>query len=386
MSAPAFIGLTGAIAAGKSEALAALERLGAATLSSDAIVHELLESGRVRDLLVARWGEDVAPGGTVDRSRVGRIVFERPEELAWLEATLHPLVRERIASWRAELPPAATAAVVEVPLLFENDLDPLFDATIAILAADPLRAERAEARGTDDLERRAGLQLSQAEKAARATYTVTNDGTLAELEGAARRTAREDRRRRAGGAMTKRRRLALAALVLGGAVAFALSRIDVEDAIREVTLPLRHDDIIRQQAEEKDLDPALIAAVIYAESRFRDQTSQAGARGLMQVTPATALAIAEQTGGVAFRVEDLGTPQINISYGSRHLRDLLDAYAGNLVAALAAYNAGSGNVDDWGGAGLEIDDIRFAETRAYVEQVLEKREEYRDAYAEDLGL
>jgi soluble lytic murein transglycosylase len=127
--------------------------------------------------------------------------------------------------------------------------------------------------------------------------------------------------------------------------------------------------------------------VIYAESKFReDQTSEAGARGLMQVTPHTALAIAEQTGGVRFVVDDLDDPQINISYGSHHLRDLLDSYAGNLTAALAAYNAGSGNVDEWGGAGLEADDIRFDETRAYVDEVLEKRDEYRENYADDLGL
>jgi soluble lytic murein transglycosylase len=177
------------------------------------------------------------------------------------------------------------------------------------------------------------------------------------------------------------------ALVLGAAAALIISRVDVEEAIREVTLPLRHDDIIRQQAEEKDLDPALVAAVINEESSFNsEQTSHAGARGLMQVTPATARAIAEQSGGIAFRVRDLADPDINIRYGTYHLRDLLDAYDGNLVAALTAYNAGSGNVDEWGGAALELDDIRFPETRAYVEEVLEKRDQYRENYADDLGL
>ena len=181
------------------------------------------------------------------------------------------------------------------------------------------------------------------------------------------------------------------AVALAAVAAFAITRIDVEEAIREVTLPLRHDDIIRQQAAEKDLDPALIAAVIYAESRFRDQTSEAGARGLMQVTPATARAIAEESGGTEFVVDDLSNPDINIRYGTYHLRDLLDAYDGNLIAALAGYNAGSGNVDHWGGASLELEDIptgegEFAETHAYVEEVLEKREEYRENYAEDLGL
>ena len=120
-----------------------------------------------------------------------------------------------------------------------------------------------------------------------------------------------------------------------------------QDAVRELTLPLRHDDIIRQQAAEKDLDPALIAAVIYEESRFRDQTSHAGARGLMQITPETADAIAKHSGGTRFKQEDLAAPQINISYGAYYLRLLLDHYGGNETLAIAAYNAGMGNVDRW---------------------------------------
>jgi dephospho-CoA kinase len=179
-----FIGLTGAIAAGKSEALAALDRLGAATLSSDRVVHDLLSEERVRDLLVGRWGADVAPGGEVDRGRVAEIVFERPQELGWLEATLHPLVAEEIVSWRAGLPADTRVAVVEVPLLFETDLDGAFDATISVVAPDELRAERAGARGTLDLESRSQRQLSQEEKAARATYVVSNDGSVEDLEAA----------------------------------------------------------------------------------------------------------------------------------------------------------------------------------------------------------
>jgi soluble lytic murein transglycosylase len=184
----------------------------------------------------------------------------------------------------------------------------------------------------------------------------------------------------------RRARLAVGVAAVGVVAALAITRIDFEDAIREITLPLKHDDIIRQQAEEKDLDPALIAAVIYAESRFREQTSRAGARGLMQVTPRTAKAIARSSGGITFRTGDLADPDINIRYGTFHLRELLDAYGDNLVAALAAYNAGSGNVDRWGGAGLEIDDIGFPETHAYVEEVLDKRDDYREDYADDLGL
>jgi soluble lytic murein transglycosylase len=182
-------------------------------------------------------------------------------------------------------------------------------------------------------------------------------------------------------------RLLAVVAALGVVGALIASRIGaVDDVIDEITLPLKHEDSIRQQAEEKGLDPALIAAVIYAESHFVDQTSEAGARGLMQVTPATAQAIAEESGGTEFVVEDLANSDINIRYGTYHLRDLLDQYEGNLTAALAAYNAGSGNVDEWGGALLELDDIHFPETRAYVEEVFEKRDQYREKYADELGL
>ncbi len=184
VSAAPFIGLTGAIAAGKSEALAALDRLGAATLSADAVVHELLGTERVRELLVERWGDDVAPDGAIDRARVGAIVFADPAELGWLEHTLHPLVGERIAAWREGVGDAALAAVVEVPLLFETGLEPLFDATIAVVAGDELRAERAGARGISELEGRSVRQLSQDEKAARATHVVRNDGGVEDLEAA----------------------------------------------------------------------------------------------------------------------------------------------------------------------------------------------------------
>jgi dephospho-CoA kinase len=184
MAARRLIGLTGAIAAGKSEALAALERLGAATLSSDAVVHDLLSSERVRDVLVGRWGRAVAPDGAVDRAKVAEIVFERPQELEWLEATLHPLVGEEIAAWYEGLPERVRVAVVEVPLLFETGMEGAFDATIAVVADDEARVARAGARGTLDLESRAARQLPQAEKAARATHVVANDGSVDELEAA----------------------------------------------------------------------------------------------------------------------------------------------------------------------------------------------------------
>jgi soluble lytic murein transglycosylase len=176
------------------------------------------------------------------------------------------------------------------------------------------------------------------------------------------------------------------ALVAGGLIAFGISRIDLGEAIREVTLPLRHDDIIRQQAAEKGVPADLIAAVIYEESRFSDQTSSAGARGLMQITPATADVIERLSGGTTFVYDDLADPDINIRYGTFYLRHLLDRYGGNVQAALAAYNAGPGNADAWGGSDLELDDIEFPETHNYVEAVLERQQEYRENYGDELGL
>jgi dephospho-CoA kinase len=174
--------LTGGIAAGKSEALAAFARLGAATLSSDAVVHELLDQPQVRDNLLERWGGDVVADGVVDRGRVGAIVFDSTEELAWLESLLHPLVGERVAGWRAGLDPDAELAVVEVPLLFEAAMEDAFDATVAVVADDETRAGRAGLRGTELLEARSKRQLLQSEKAARADHVITNDGSLEELE------------------------------------------------------------------------------------------------------------------------------------------------------------------------------------------------------------
>jgi soluble lytic murein transglycosylase len=197
-------------------------------------------------------------------------------------------------------------------------------------------------------------------------------------------------------ARVRRRRLvavAVAALLGAGVAAVVTGVGPIGDAVREaITLPLKHDDIIRQQAVDKDLDPALIAAVIHQESRFRDQTSHAGARGLMQITPETADFIARRSGGNRFVQDDLANPQINIAYGSYFLRYLIDHYGGNETLAIAAYNAGQTNVDRWvaraGGADAfdSARHIPFPETRAYVQNVAETREEYREHYADDLGL
>ena len=158
-----------------------------------------------------------------------------------------------------------------------------------------------------------------------------------------------------------------------------------DDVIQELTLPLRHEDIIRQQAADKDVDASLIAAVIYAESRYRDQTSHAGARGLMQITPETAREIERLSGGTTFKLADLADPEINIRYGTFYLDAMLDRFDGNEVAALAAYNAGPSQAERWGGAELTVEDIPLEETQGYVADVLDKRRAYRDSYASELG-
>lgn len=183
------------------------------------------------------------------------------------------------------------------------------------------------------------------------------------------------------------------ALVIGGTLAvaalgaFLLVNSDrFQRTLEEVTLPLQHEDIIRQQAAEKDVPADLIAAVIYAESKFRDQTSSAGARGLMQLTPATAQHIANVSHGINFKVDDLSNPDVNIRYGTFYLHYLIQKFGDNEIAALAAYNAGETNVVAWGGSSLRLDDIAFPETRDYVENVLEKRDEYARHYHHELGL
>lgn len=177
----------------------------------------------------------------------------------------------------------------------------------------------------------------------------------------------------------------LAGLVAAAVIAIFLLSDFFERGIREVTLPLRHENIIRQQADEKGVDAALIAAVIYSESRFVDQTSSADARGLMQITPETANDIERLSGGTSFRLDDLSDPDINIRYGTFYLAHLLDIYDGDVVAALAAYNAGPGNAEQWGGSRMKVEDITFPETREYVKGVLEKQREYRHIYDLELG-
>jgi len=180
-----FVGLTGGLGAGKSEALRLLGELGAATLSTDAVVHELYADPAVRDAVVARWGPEVAPGGVVDRRAIAARAFAHPDERAWLEALLWPRVGERVAAWRAEAgarEPAPRALVVETPLLFEAGLEALYDATLVVVADEQLRARRAADRGHSAVDERTSRQLSQDEKAARADHVVRNDRDIAALE------------------------------------------------------------------------------------------------------------------------------------------------------------------------------------------------------------
>jgi dephospho-CoA kinase len=179
------VGLTGGMGAGKSTALAALDRLGAEVLSSDAVVHELYDSEQVREAVVGRWGPDVAPDGAIDRAAVAARAFASDEERAWLESLLWPLVGERTGAWLAEVRvrrPPPRAAVIEVPLLFEAGLAGGYDATIAVVSDERVRSERASQRGHALLDERHARQLTQEEKARLATFVVRNDGSETDLE------------------------------------------------------------------------------------------------------------------------------------------------------------------------------------------------------------
>lgn len=182
MRPPLTVGLTGGIAAGKSTALEIFAELGAATISADAVVHELLDRPPLIDRITMRWGGEVAPGGRADRQRIGEIVFADEGELRWLESQIHPLVRERIGEWLGELEPGTELAVAEVPLLFEGEMHGGFDVTVAVISDDGLRRRRASARGHALNEERERLQLSQQQKAERADHVIVNDGSRDHLK------------------------------------------------------------------------------------------------------------------------------------------------------------------------------------------------------------
>jgi soluble lytic murein transglycosylase len=202
-----------------------------------------------------------------------------------------------------------------------------------------------------------------------------------------------DRRRAAARRRSERRRRSLLVFVVVvlSVVGIVLAMPLFQKAVDEFTLPLTNQDVIRQQAAEKHLDPALIAAVIYAETKFDPRPSSAGAQGLMQILPQTALFLAHRSGATTFTTADLATPEVNIAYGSYYLRYLLDHYGGDKMLALAAYNGGEANVDRWvadarrNGHRLTIDEIPFPETRAYVQRVLNAQRAYRHTYATQLG-
>jgi soluble lytic murein transglycosylase len=197
-------------------------------------------------------------------------------------------------------------------------------------------------------------------------------------------------RGRGGGRLRGPGALLLVALALGALVLAFGSRLD--HTVRQLALPLSNEQVIREQAAAKHLDPALIAAVIYAETKFDPRTSPAGAEGLMQIEPATAEFLAKLSGGYKFTTSDLGTPAINVAYGSYYLRYLLDHYSGDEMLAVAAYNAGLANVDRWvararsEGKSLTVGEIPFGQTRAYVQRVLQAQREYRALYGRQLGL
>ncbi len=407
---PPFVGLTGGIAAGKSEALAAFARLGAATLSTDAARPRAARrpgDPRAAGRALGRGGARRRP--RLDRDRVGEIVFERPEELALARVGPSSAGRRagrrvaRRASARRRRSPSSRCRCCSRPGWTTPSTPPC-----AWSPTTTTRARRAGDRGTELLEGSKLRQLSQEEKAARATHVISQrrlpggarardhapDAAAGRGSGvvspARTATGRASAAQRASGqaeVAPRRRLLIAAAALLGVGVAIAVSRIDFERAIREITLPLRHDDIIRQQAAEKHLDPALIAAVIYAESRFRDQKSHAGALGLMQITPETARGDRPPAA-----VEPSSSPATSPT------RRSTSATAPTTCATCSTATTATRSrrwppttrepATSTAGAARSSTSTRSGSRRRAptCEEVLDKRTEYRDKYADDLGL
>ena len=402
-----FVGLTGGLGAGKSEALRLLGELGAATLSTDAVVHELLARRAARRARRAARPRGRRPTARLDRARIAERVFGDDEARAWLEGLLWPRVGERVAAWRAEVGRRSAVAVVEVPLLFESGMEAVFDSTIAVIADEPLReqrAARARARGGRRARRTAAVAAGKGGQSglhgaqrwlprgveADAVPRTCQTRTARELPRCPLRPPPAASAQSGGDAWRSWRSLPCSARRSPGVVTGAGP---LGDAVREITLPLRHDDIIRQQASDKELDPALIAAVIYEESRFRDQTSHAGARGLMQITPATADFIARRSGGIRFEQADLATPQINIAYGAWYLRYLIDHYDGQRDARGRRLQRGPDQRGPLGRAGRRPGRVRQrpphpvpGDARVRGERAWSAAAQYRDHYGDELGL
>ena len=370
MSRPLAVAITGGIGAGKTEALAAFRRHGAATVSSDEIVHELLRHNDVKRAVVERLGNGVVgPDGELDRGAIGTVVFNDRKALQALESVLHPLVSAEYLRWReqlARLPTPPRVCVTEVPLLYEAGTDAHFDKVVVITAPRKLR----QARSASALDEREQRLLDDKEKIARADYSYVNTGSLDDLDAFVASVMGNLE-------LVRRGRLVAAVLVLAvlGAAVYVVEASP--PWFERLRYPLDYSAVVRDQARAERIDPALLAAVIYQESRFHPGArSKSGAVGLMQLRPSTAKGIALRTGGTAFHVSDLTNPAINIRYGAWYLGNLLRKYRQERLA-LAAYNAGQGNVDRWLDAGSPI---QFPETRAYVSRVEHLKHVYFDAW------
>ena len=316
----------------------------------------------------------LAPSGEIDRGALGTVVFNDRDALTWLEELLHPLVSAEYLQWRddlARLPNAPTVCVTEVPLLYETGGDARFDKVVVITAPTKLRRMRSdlatserESRLIDDKEKVAsGGFLVPQHRHARGTRCVRRVGD--EIFGLVRRLFV----------------LTVVAAVLAGA--FLVVNETSPPWYERLRYPLHYSEFVRVHAREHNLDPALMAAVIYQESKFdKSAKSSSGAIGLMQITPSTAHGIAIRTGGSAFHTRDLYDADINIRYGAWYLHNLFKKYDSERLV-LAAYNAGQGNVDRWRANGQEI---QFAETREYVKKVEHLKDVYRQAWGKELGL
>ena len=368
LASPPFVGLTGGIGAGKSEALAALERLGASVLSTDAVVHELYAiGGGARPRGGALGGGGRAGGRAPTAPPSPSAPSPRPRTANGSRACCGrgsasasgPGARSRRRAIRRRARSSSRCRCCSSrgwtrPSTLPLQWWPTRPSGASGRGRGGTRRSTSAPRASSRRRRKRPGRRTRSQTPGRSrSWSRRSPGYLRSCSRGHEHTIRHDpspppRAPRSAAARCCAAWPGCSARVAVAAVAVAaIVAPGVDKAVKEIALPLRHEDIIRQQAADKGLDPALIAGVIYAESRFRDQTSHAGAKGLMQLLPSTADDIARKSGGTAFVQGDLADPQVNISYGSFYLRYLLKRYGGNVVLAVAAYNAGEGRVDQW---------------------------------------
>lgn len=395
------IAVTGADGSGKSVLLDAFARHGAVTTTTEDLLEGALNDRQTLESLRERLGVEIVPNGSVDRLRLADILRAEGESRVWLEDELRKRLVDQIGLWHAEYEHGKRrpqAAIVESTYLYELGIEDGFDQTVAVTAEEGICRRRVKANGHNGQIRLYLPQLKQGEKATRSTHVIRNESTLVDLQAKAAElwsqvaSNKDEPVKGLQRLFTGWKKWALVGLMLLAAVATVIG-IDASSdergpSVKAKELPLKYANYIQREARLRNLNPALIAAVIENESEFDKESEHKGAVGLMQIEPETAIEATKRTDIELGNLSRLSIPSVNISIGSYYLKYLLSLYDGNEVLALAAYNAGHTRVDDWleqarssGGDIAKVSDIPLPHTQRYVSQVLSANRYYEKKFS-----